>query len=586
MSALGKMITEAMGVMMNFNPEKNKNIIKTTQNMGNINTTKKLVGYYNDRIDVDGCPMEIFAKRETDNEKIIFFLHGGAYIGELTGLYRTYARYFINQTGAKIFMPDYRVAPEHTFPAALIDAEKCWNYLMTHGYNAKDIIVIGDSAGGNLALSLMLKLRDSKRTMPYAAVFLSPWADMTASGDSYVYNYPNDVMFGFRGKEFEEEKRQALLACDIFAYFKENDRTNPAISPVFGEYHGFPECFFVAAKNEMLLSDTLTIAEKINAAGGKAEVFAEHEMFHVYPILVEACPEAKEANKKIVEFMNKKFYDRTVEKNKEIEHNLITAERKKLYTKFVKAIKDYQLIEDGDKIAVCISGGKDSMLLAKCMQELKAHGIDNFEVRYIVMDPGYTDFNLLQIKNNLELLNIPAEIFESDIFAITEEIIEEGNPCYMCARMRRGWLYAKAKELGCNKIALGHHFDDVIETTLMGMLYNGQVQTMLPKLKSENFEGMELIRPLYYVREKDIIAWQKNNGLQFIRCACQFSEKAENGVAESKRQRTKELIELLEKENRSIPMNIFRSVQNVQLGAVIEYKDKLGKRHNFLDENF
>ena len=273
-----------------------------------------------------------------------------------------------------------------------------------------------------------------------------------------------------------------------------------------------------------------------------------------------------------------------MEKYKEVERNLITSSRRKIYSKFIKAIKDYRLIEDGDKIAVCISGGKDSFLLAKCMQELKAHGINNFDAVYFVMNPGYNDKNLNLIKENLKLLNIPAEIYKSDIFAASAVASGEGeNPCYLCARMRRGWLYAKAKELGCNKIALGHHFDDVIETIMMGMLYNGQIQTMMPKLKSSNFEGMELIRPLYYVRERDIIAWKENNDLTFIRCACRLTEKSDEGESEGKRKETKKLLAALEKNDSHIPMNIFKSVCNVQLGAVIEYKDKRGDRHNFLD---
>ena len=274
-----------------------------------------------------------------------------------------------------------------------------------------------------------------------------------------------------------------------------------------------------------------------------------------------------------------------MERYKEIERSLITTYRRYIYSPFIKAIKDFNLIENGDKIAVCISGGKDSMVLAKCMQELKNHGIDNFEICFIVMDPGYNQANLEKIKENLSILNINATIYDSNIFDVSESLTN-GNPCYLCARMRRGFLYAKAKELGCNKIALGHHFDDVIETNLMGMLYNGQFQTMLPKLKSDNFEGMELIRPLYYVREKHIIAFSNANGLTFIRCACKLTEKfsTPDGDESSKRAFTKSLIAKLEKDDPHIPMNIFKSSYNVQLGAVIEYKDKNGIRHNFLDE--
>ena len=269
----------------------------------------------------------------------------------------------------------------------------------------------------------------------------------------------------------------------------------------------------------------------------------------------------------------------------EAERSLITTYRKKIYSRFIKAIKEFDLIKAGDKIAVCISGGKDSIILAKCMQELKKHGTDNFDVEYIVMNPGYNQVNLDRIKQNLELLDIPATIYESDIFEASTNASKDGNPCYLCARMRRGWLYAKAKELGCNKIALGHHYDDVIETILMSMLYNGQVQSMLPKLKSDNFEDMELIRPLYYVRERDIVAWKKHNDLTFIQCACRLTERLndEGGTGESKRQVTKELIATLEKQDKFIPRNIFKSVYNVHLGAIIEYKDEKGVRHNFLD---
>lgn len=270
----------------------------------------------------------------------------------------------------------------------------------------------------------------------------------------------------------------------------------------------------------------------------------------------------------------------------EAERSLITTYRKKIYSRFIKAIKEFDLIKAGDKIAVCISGGKDSIILAKCMQELKKHGTDNFDVEYIVMNPGYNQVNLDKIKQNLKLLDIPATIYESDIFEASTNASGDGNPCYLCARMRRGWLYAKAKERGCNKIALGHHYDDVIETILMSMLYNGQVQSMLPKLKSDNFENMELIRPLYYVRERDIVAWKKHNELTFIQCACRLTERLndEGGTGESKRQETKNLIAMLEKQDRYVPRNIFKSVYNVQLGAVIEYKDKQGTRHNFLDD--
>lgn len=258
--------------------------------------------------------------------------------------------------------------------------------------------------------------------------------------------------------------------------------------------------------------------------------------------------------------------------------------KKSIWCKFTKAINEYELIQPNDKIAVCISGGKDSMLMAKLFQELKRHDKFPFELVFLVMNPGYNEKNLQQIKYNAEILSIPVEIFESDIFGSVVHI--EKNPCYICARMRRGYLYSKAKELGCNKIALGHHFDDVIETILMGMLYGGQIQTMMPKLHSTNFEGMELIRPMYLIREDDIKHWCCYNGLQFIQCACRFTETCsdvgENGQSVSKRMETKHLIAELKKINPQVEKNIFRSVENVNLNTLIAYKDENGT-HNFLD---
>lgn len=258
---------------------------------------------------------------------------------------------------------------------------------------------------------------------------------------------------------------------------------------------------------------------------------------------------------------------------------------KQLFSRFAKALNEYKLIEPNDKIAVCISGGKDSMLMAKLFQELKRHNKFNFELVFLVMDPGYNPENLKKIKYNAKVLNVPIQIFSSNIFENVFEI--EKSPCYLCARMRRGYLYAEAKRRGCNKIALGHHFDDVIETILMGMLYGGQVQTMMPKFHSTNFEGMELIRPMYLIREADIINWAKYNGLEFIACACKFTEKIsveekENRELSSKRKKVKQLIAELKKDNAQIETNIFRSVQNVNLVTIIGYKDNRG-RHNFLD---
>lgn len=258
--------------------------------------------------------------------------------------------------------------------------------------------------------------------------------------------------------------------------------------------------------------------------------------------------------------------------------------KKSIWCKFTKSINEYDLVSPNDKIAVCISGGKDSMIMAKLFQELKRHDKFPFEVEFIVMDPGYNAENRQKIEENARNLSIPINIFESDIFGSVEHI--EKNPCYICARMRRGYLYSKAKELGCNKIALGHHFDDVIETILMGMLYGGQVQTMMPKLHSTNFEGLELIRPMYLVRESDIKHWCSYNELQFIQCACRFTETCSDigadGHSVSKRMETKNLIAELKKINPQVEKNIFRSVENVNLSTIIAYKDKNGI-HNFLD---
>ena len=271
------------------------------------------------------------------------------------------------------------------------------------------------------------------------------------------------------------------------------------------------------------------------------------------------------------------------QRTKDIERSIIKKFRKPIWRRFTKAIREYELVQDGDKIAVCISGGKDSMLMAKLFQELSRHGKKNFEVVFLVMNPGYNEINYQTIKDNAKILNVPITVFESDIFNIVAA--EEQSPCYLCARMRRGYLYSKAKELGCNKIALGHHYDDVIETILMGMLYGAQVQTMMPKLHSTNFEGMELIRPLYLIREADIIHWANYNDLHFIQCACRFTEHcASCGGTEkgSKRAEIKELIHELAKKDPVIEYNIFRSVENVNLNTVIGYKHD-GVRHNFLD---
>ncbi|MDE7312438.1 MAG: tRNA 2-thiocytidine biosynthesis protein TtcA [Eubacterium sp.] len=256
---------------------------------------------------------------------------------------------------------------------------------------------------------------------------------------------------------------------------------------------------------------------------------------------------------------------------------------KKIFSRFAKAINQYNMLQEGDKVAVCISGGKDSMLLAKCFQELQKHRKFYFELVFLVMDPGYHMVNRRQIEQNAQVLNLPLTIFETQIFDAVEQI--EKSPCYLCARMRRGYLYSKAKEIGCNKIALGHHYDDVIETILMGMLYGGQVQTMMPKLHSTNFEGMELIRPLYLVREADIQHWRDYNGLRFLQCACHFTDvcaNSSNGEMYSKRQEVKELIRSLKKTNPYVEGNLFKSVENVNLNTIIAYKQN-GRKHHFLD---
>ncbi len=268
--------------------------------------------------------------------------------------------------------------------------------------------------------------------------------------------------------------------------------------------------------------------------------------------------------------------------SKEVELSIRKKFRKSIWCKFTKAINEYELVKPGDKIAVCISGGKDSMLMAKLFQELKLHNKFEFEVKFLVMDPGYSPANRKVIEENARKMNIPITIFESDIFESVFNV--EKSPCYLCARMRRGHLYHYAKELGCNKIALGHHYDDVIETILMGMLYGAQIQTMMPKLHSTNFEGMELIRPLYLVREDDIKAWRDYNGLHFIQCACKFTDTCTscNNENRSKRVEVKELIAKLKEVNQYVEGNIFKSVENVNLETVVAYK-KDGVKHHFLD---
>ena len=270
-----------------------------------------------------------------------------------------------------------------------------------------------------------------------------------------------------------------------------------------------------------------------------------------------------------------------MEKYEEIEKSIRTTYKKRIWAQFIKGIKEFEMIKDGDKIAVCISGGKDSMLLAKCMQELKKHRKMDFELVFLVMNPGYSEENKKKIIDNSKILNIPITMFETSIFESIERI--DDHPCYVCARMRRGYLYKQARALGCNKIALGHHFDDVIETILMGMLYGAQMQTMMPKLHSTFHEGMELIRPLYYVKECDIIRWRDRNGLNFIKCACKVTEKKKLNQISSKREEVKELIEQLRKVYDKVDMNIYNSTKNVNLNTIISYV-KDGETHHFMDE--
>ena len=276
--------------------------------------------------------------------------------------------------------------------------------------------------------------------------------------------------------------------------------------------------------------------------------------------------------------------EKNEERAREIEQSIRKKFHKDIFSKFTKAINEYELVKEGDKIAVCISGGKDSMLMAKLFQELQRHRKCHFELVFLVMDPGYSETNRQVIEGNAKLMDIPVTIFESDIFNAVYDI--EKSPCYLCARMRRGHLYSKAKELGCNKIALGHHYDDVIETILMGMLYGAQVQTMLPKLHSTNFEGMELIRPMYLIREDDIKHWRDYNNLKFIQCACRFTDTCTtcrpDGSSVSKRMEVKRLIAEMKKSNPFVEANIFKSVENVNLSTIIAYKTG-GIKHHFLD---
>ncbi len=273
-----------------------------------------------------------------------------------------------------------------------------------------------------------------------------------------------------------------------------------------------------------------------------------------------------------------------MEKYKEIEQSIIKKYRKDIWSKFVKGVVDYELIQENDNIMVCISGGKDSFLLAKLIQELQRHGKVKFNAHYVVMDPGYHETNRQLIEENAKTLNVPIEIFNSDIFEVANTKFDFKTACYMCARMRRGYLYSKAQELGCNKIALGHHFDDFIETTLLSMFYGSEVKTMMPKLHSDNFEGIELIRPMLLIKEEDIISWKKYNELTFLNCACRFTERTSllnDGT--SKRKEMKELIKNMKKVNPHVDQNIFKALENVNMSCILGWH-KEGKKHSFLDE--
>ncbi len=307
------------------------------------------------------------------------------------------------------------------------------------------------------------------------------------------------------------------------------------------------------------------------------------ELDHISWISNRKCFSLKDGYRGYIRYISTLEEDNQLKKK--IEKDLQHKFHKSLFSPFAKACKTYQLINDKDRIAVCISGGKDSMLMAKLFQEIQRHNKVQFDLVFLVMDPGYSVENRMLIENNAKKLGIPITIFETRIFDAVDRI--EKNPCYICARMRRGYLYQKAKELGCNKIALGHHYDDVIETILMGMFYAGQTQTMMPKLHSTNFKGMELIRPMYFIREEDIKSWSSYNDLHFLQCACHFTDTCTtchtDGTTSSKRLETKNLIAALKKENPYIEANIFKSVENINLDTVLSYK-KDGIRYSFLDE--
>jgi tRNA(Ile)-lysidine synthase TilS/MesJ/rhodanese-related sulfurtransferase len=315
----------------------------------------------------------------------------------------------------------------------------------------------------------------------------------------------------------------------------------------------------------------------------KYGIISEEAALYLREKGLDACHLSQGYGRWALEAIQKEAEDE--ERRNAIEKSLTKKFRRDIFSRFTKAIVQYEMLSPGDKVAVCISGGKDSMLMAKLFQELLKHDKFPFELVFLCMDPGYSEDNRRIIENNGKLLGIPLTIFETDIFSSVYNI--ENSPCYLCARMRRGHLYAKARELGCNKIALGHHYDDVIETVLMGMLYSGQFQAMMPKLRSTNFEGMELIRPLYFVREEDIKHWRDYNGLHFIQCACRFTDTCTTcratGESASKRLETKNLIARLKETNPQVEKNILKATENVVLNKVLGYK-KDGVRRSFLED--
>lgn len=377
-------------------------------------------------------------------------------------------------------------------------------------------------------------------------------------------NMKNEITFN-ELTQFDKDTYEIIdiRDADVFEYGHIPGAINVPMEEVYEKFDSFSKNkkYFICCKTGNV---SLDVAEKLSDMGFDASSLAGGYFAwlkdHVHDTLGSARLD------KVNESIRKKFH-------------------KQLFTPFCKAINDYDLIAPNDKIAVCISGGKDSMLMAKLFQELKRHNKIPFELVFLVMDPGYSKENREVIEKNAQMLSVPITVFETDIFENVFNI--EKSPCYICARMRRGHLYNKAKELGCNKIALGHHYDDVIETILMGMLYGSQIQTMMPKLKSTNFEGMELIRPMYLIREKDIKHWRDYNDLHFIACACKFTDTCTSCGGDntgSKRKKVKGIIESLAKEDPQIEGNIFKSIENVNLSTVIAYKDKDGKKHHFKDE--